>query len=246
MDRADGLPQHQLPSKRYFKTLFSYTPDRPYRISGRMTRVWKVIEVNSVNLANKITSAQPVILKDVWLDKSRNTKAENMDLIFNVIDDFVAQAHESYPGPQGLRRFMTENKLFEHFEQQTKDRLQNLFTERHYQSLFLTKIYAWMGEITKARSGNAKAPLEPIFAGNDRGGTIRSKAKFTRLGASYNSSNLHRSEGAHGLVPVAMAHRDFAQKQQSRFLYAEVCSPLWGLPSLGDVLDILRQALHGK
>lgn len=237
---------------RYYKTIHSLTPERPYRISGRTTRVWKVIEVDSIDKANKIVGAKPVILKDVWLDVTRHTEAENMDLIFKAVDEFVADGHDHYPGPHGLSQFMVEESRFQHFDQKTKTRLQQLLTDGQYRSLFLTKRHAWKGEVTKERSEHVKRPLEPIFIplvavkeGAGRSGNV------TRTLYSQDTSSLQPRESvtaklAKKVTPLGLSSREFGQKQQSRFVYEEVCTSLWDLPTLGDVLDILRQALDGE
>ena len=217
---------------RYYKTLCSLTPAHLYRISGRATRIWQVTEVDSIDEAKAIMGQKPVILKDVWLDVTRKTEAENMDLIFKAVDKFVADAHERYPGPHGLSQFMAEEPRFEHFDHQTRTRLEQLLTNKQYRSLFLTKRHAWKGEETKEHSANLQRPRESIFAplvtakeGAGRPGDI------TRTLYSQDAS---------------LSSRQFGQKRQSRFVYEEVCTSLWDLPTLGDVVDVLRQALDGE
>ncbi|KAF5316066.1 hypothetical protein D9619_006118 [Psilocybe cf. subviscida] len=234
---------------RYYKTQHSLSPERPYRISGRMTRIWQVIEVDNINEANKIPGANPLILKDVWLDLTRKTEAENMDLIFEAVDKFVADAHERYPGPHGLSQFMAEEPRFEHFDQQTKTRLEHLFTDQHYRSLFLTKRHAWKGEMTKKLSDNVKRPLDPIFipltTAKQNAGRLGEvpRTAFSGGTTSLQAKVSPEEQLAKKLVPTDLADRAFAQKQQSRFVYEEVCSRLWDLPTVGDLMDVLRQAL---
>ncbi|KAF5316058.1 hypothetical protein D9619_006112 [Psilocybe cf. subviscida] len=234
---------------RYYKIQHSLSPERPYRISGRMTRIWQVSEVDTINEAPKIPEAKPVILKDVWLDITRKTEAENMDLIFEAVDKFVADAHERYPGPHGLSQFMAEEPRFEHFDQQTKTRLEHLFTDQHYRSLFLTKGHAWKGEMTKKLSDNVKRPLDPIFipltTAKQNAGRLGEvpRTAFSGGTTSLQAKVSPEEQLAKKLVPTDLADRAFAQKQQSRFVYEEVCSRLWDLPTVGHLMNVLRQAL---
>ncbi|KXN86766.1 Bifunctional purine biosynthetic protein ADE1 [Leucoagaricus sp. SymC.cos] len=66
---------------RYFRTVKSLFSYRPNRITGRMTRVWQVVEIDAFK-GNKI-SDQEFALKDVWLDSDAPTEKQIQQDIFD-------------------------------------------------------------------------------------------------------------------------------------------------------------------
>lgn len=81
---------------KFFKTVRAVNLMRTYCMSGRTTRIWQVIEVDSPTTGVSVPGAEVAILKDVWLDEKRATEAENMSSVFKAIETLVAEAKQRW------------------------------------------------------------------------------------------------------------------------------------------------------
>lgn len=156
----------------FFKTGRSLV-SQSFRIFGRITRVWEVIQVTSAD-GTKEVNGKKVILKDIWLDTSgehSKTEAENMEAIFEAVDNFVEAGleaeikHELEANTNVSResllsdtvtvarltmQFIDRNPRFQAFDDAMKKRLRDNLTNKGYRALFLTKLHAWKGRTSRS------------------------------------------------------------------------------------------------
>lgn len=226
------------PKYKYFKTVHIIKEMRPYNISGRNTRVWKVVEVTGPD-TNEVVTGDELVLKDVWLDKNRKTEAQNLDAIFAAVENLCQTSQEKW-GPNWKETLFSKDKRFSEFDDATKLGLQELLVNQKYKSLFLTKLHAWQGETSRAVGGGAMySPEGKNIFGEDPdevSGLQSQSASRTVPGFSLFSAS-----------PQAPANnlRQYAPKTQSRFVYKEVCCNLDTVGTLGTVMNLINQALKG-
>ncbi|KXN88722.1 Cyclin-dependent kinase 8 [Leucoagaricus sp. SymC.cos] len=70
---------------RYFRTRESLSTYRSLVITGRMTRVWRAVEIDS--FGGKEITGEAVALKDVWLDELADIESTIQDKIFTAIQE---------------------------------------------------------------------------------------------------------------------------------------------------------------
>ncbi|KAF5321317.1 hypothetical protein D9619_002045 [Psilocybe cf. subviscida] len=242
------------PKFKYFKTVRSINDMRPYNISGRNTRIWQVVEVKGPDTNETVTGEQ-LILKDVWLDIHRSTEAENMDAIFKAIDELIENSQSAW-GDNWKERLVEEDQRFASFDDPTKARLQHSLTDGNYKSLFLTKLHAWDGATSKklchgALNSAAGVDIFPEESATEKAGrdcrTAQGSLIGSLVGSSYAGNSVDPNNTLHvqdrKADAVRKARRQFAPKRQSRFIYKEVCFDLDKVGTLGNLMDLISQAL---
>lgn len=239
-DAEPPKPLNRAQKFRYFKTVHSIKQMRPYRISGRITRVWKVIEVHSFDKTHPVPNAKYVVLKDVWLDKIKKTEAENMKDIFGRVDELLARAKKA-GGDDWLARFLQTDPHFAEFDQATKDRLAALLKDGRYKSLFLTTILSWRGQDSKKVSEGAKYSRAgvDIFAQTKKAAEAPKQERTSTMVATNTGNGSEDKQ-------IPQLNRHYAVKQQSRFVYEEVCHKLSCVGTIGNFVDVIDQALCGR
>lgn len=152
--------------------------DRPMYIHSRATRMWKVIRVHSVENPTPIEEGKFLVLKDFWIPHDIPTEVENQQRLFEAVDAFIADPH-----------WKADPRLKE-FDKKTTDRLEELFTDKKYQSLFLTNLHAWRGRTSKPVAKGAWISPDPSqyrlwepWLTSSRAGHI----KFSHIHHSYRS-----------------------------------------------------------
>lgn len=228
----------------YYRTVRGRVPIRPVRISGRTTRVWEVVQVASTKALPE-DGVEHIILKDVWLDANSITEAENQTLIFQAVDGYMEKGLKAHTGPDGMMEFINCEARFKDFNDNTKRRLAGLLTNKECKNLFFTKILEWKGQLTKKRSDAASSPFSSL--------STLSSAKGKEVDSSRdpqtdpNTSMVARSDITSTVPqsPAVVARGQYDQKRQVRFVYKGACNEISKLPTFGDVLDVIRQAIDG-
>ena len=205
--------------------------DRPMYIHSRATRMWKVIRVHSVENPTPIEEGKFLVLKDFWIPHDIPTEVENQQRLFEAVDAFIADPH-----------WKADPRLKE-FDKKTTDRLEELFTDKKYQSLFLTNLHAWRGRTSKPVAKGAWISPDPS--------QYRLwepwLTSYPEPGTSSLATSTTHTEALSNVAPLSEAKaRRYTSKQQARFIYEEVCTPLHSLSTLGAVMDVLAEALQGE
>ncbi|KAF5316257.1 hypothetical protein D9619_006205 [Psilocybe cf. subviscida] len=259
----------------FFKTGKSLVPQRPLCISGRTTRVWEVTQVTSADGKKEVNGKKVILKDvwlDAS-DEHSKTEAENMDAIFKAVDDYVDAAlkpeieRELKANPNLSRetllsdpaavarltmQFINRDPRFHAFDDATKKRLRDNLTNKKYRSMFLTKLHAWKGRTCRAVGpGATRTPdlfhPKPLNA-DDIDKQLEDEFKKDR-GFGTENATVHTmnapDDHSQKANTVDDNYRLFAPKQQSRFIYKEVCTTLQNLDTVGDVIDILCQTVDG-
>lgn len=203
--------------------------------------MWKVVEVSSAS-GEKVIGKEEIILKDVWMNKGSPTEVENLDAVFEAVEEFVDTGIdallEEYPNatrefllssPRAMREIIERDSRFKSFDDVSKERLSSNLASETYRSLFLTTLHAWRGATNKPLTKSAW-PFPSLFSAS----SIKDLDDDL-----YYPKELNEQERE-------LISRRFVPKHQARFIYKEACSNLHGLNTVGEVVDILCQAMDGK
>ncbi|EKM75056.1 hypothetical protein AGABI1DRAFT_95165 [Agaricus bisporus var. burnettii JB137-S8] len=100
----DNEPQYvyEIPTEdgtRYFRTIHLLARHKSLCITGKKTRVWKVVEVKGFegNAINEEVNGKDVALKDVWLDEGSTTEKEKLDAILERLKTIKEEAYAWAP-----------------------------------------------------------------------------------------------------------------------------------------------------
>lgn len=246
-------------NKIFYLTRECLKSSRPQRISGRINRIWRAIEIKSPQDVTPTENTSEVIIKDVWLHKSHESEGENQDRFFADVDAFVengvkrAVEHYLDSNPSSpsdgaareklqcsektLQAFIDSEPCFRGLDAQTRQRLQNLLTGHKYRSLFLKKLHHHKGNATKARAKDTTC--RDVFLSSATKAKPTDNAHYTpATGSSYQTGHTRNSKDSHTM-------KANGRWEQNRFVYEEVCLDLNQLPTLSDVMDVLAQAADG-
>lgn len=69
-------------------------------MEGRATQIWEVTQVDSADGLNEVVPERKAILKDVWLDMDVPTEAENLQAIFDAVENFIEVGLKSQTATQ--------------------------------------------------------------------------------------------------------------------------------------------------
>ncbi|KIO32631.1 hypothetical protein M407DRAFT_18394 [Tulasnella calospora MUT 4182] len=211
--------------KRYFKTQGAIFEHRSLCATGRATRVWKVVEVRSFNDLRPLNSST-LVLKDVWLDSQSKTECQNLDAIFEKLEELAKLLDEGDGN----------SDIFNGLDKKSEADLKECLKERSWGQYFLTKVCDWQGFESKSVSPTAK-PDSTLFNPPTPAPTR----------SSYPYSDQSRSTAAHAtdLVEVAQNRplRDYCPKRQYRVVFKEVCEALHHVQRLEDVVIALRDSV---
>ncbi|KAH9476740.1 hypothetical protein JR316_0010655 [Psilocybe cubensis] len=224
---GDGNYTFKLPESlgskdfRLFRTLEPLSLYRSNNITGRMARVYKVVEVSE----SGEVLGDPLVLKDVWLDSSAETEKQIQEAIFDDIERFWNSTDEP-----------TELKMIKEAHKQIVD-------DGSYKKYFLQIVLDHIGRETKmtAEGGIATQRLlvEPELPPHIlRFGTENEESQFLNDQASVDTHPIASQFPESPVVP-----RKYSPKRQYRVLFKEVCKTSGRLATLGEVVNVLLQIL---
>ncbi|PPQ89009.1 hypothetical protein CVT25_005108 [Psilocybe cyanescens] len=202
-----------------FRTVDTLSEYRSNNITGRMARVYKVTKLDDKGEA----IGEPLVLKDVWLDQSALTEREIQNAIFNDIEKF-------WQAPTEIEQMRT---LQEDHKQLVKD--------KGYRQYFLAIVLDHSGTTTTDYPAGAVIKKGLLQEPDLKKHTPKSG---TGTNAMFSDSR-SRNEGTHPVnkVEVPVAPRTFEVKKHYRVVFQEVCRTVGKLGTLGEVVDVLYQAL---
>lgn len=204
---------------RFFHTTSTISEYRSNSITGRMTRVWSVDEVESSeeNASIKAGSKGPYVLKDVWLEEKAKTEAEIQLSIFEGIDTF-------WSTPLGPDKAEFEPLKSAHSQ---------LVKSGDYKKYFLDIDIDCTGKTTKTVVGSTR--LRGLFATSPTPAPISVNATPRATGDpthDMDANNLQQSLA-----------REYVPKKQYRVVFKERCEAVQNLGTLGEVFDVVRLTL---
>ncbi|KXN81815.1 hypothetical protein AN958_03733 [Leucoagaricus sp. SymC.cos] len=219
---------------RYFKTLGSLASYRPNRITGRMTRVWRTVEIDA--FGGKKISNREFALKDVWLDSNAPTEKKIQEDIFDAVE------------AEKMKRDRGEVSCLDcikSWNAQQRDKLESLLETGEYRNLFMKIECESVGGCTTIRKPDAATPDPGLLKAATKG-PVESRS-WTLDGADRSRD----SPGSVHPVPVVPAasggntnRRSYSPKQRYLLVYGEVGRALHQLKSFKDVFQSLRDVVY--
>ncbi|KAF4615049.1 hypothetical protein D9613_002445 [Agrocybe pediades] len=201
---------------------------RAVRVRSRTSRIFKVTEVDSNHKALK--PEKEFILKDVWIDAEVPTEVQIQAEILSNIKDFSER-------PEGWRSHPLLSS-FDSAERKLTDALAPLLENGAYEELFLRATAESIGKPCiavhqQAWDSNEIYTLRPPATDGDE-----------VFGAGQHTSSTGGPRPVGEGQPLS-ATRAFKPRKRCFFLYDDVCERVSRLPTLGDVMDVMRQATLG-
>ncbi|KDQ22368.1 hypothetical protein PLEOSDRAFT_1098298 [Pleurotus ostreatus PC15] len=200
---------------RFFRTTASIAEYRSNNITGRMARVWKVVECNPSGAV--LSPSEPSrVLKDVWLEDSALTESQIQSQIFADLKKFFRDKQDA--------RYLAFEELH--------PSISELEHEDRYEKYFIKIMTDYEGKRTKPLLSNSQR-MRKLFT------TIKPLALPTTAhrGGSGTPRPLE-SKDALDETP-----REFAPRKQYRVVFGEVCEAVGDLRTVGEVADVLSQAV---
>ncbi|KAH9476734.1 hypothetical protein JR316_0010649 [Psilocybe cubensis] len=205
---------------RFFRTVEGLSLYHSNGITGRMTRVYKVVEVRESGEA----FGDPLVLKDVWLDSSAKTEKEIQNAIFTDIEQFWDSPDE----PLELKSF--------------KEAHRKIVGNGSYKQYFLQIVLDYSGQKTKVRVEIGTEVRGFFDAEQDLALDAPATGTASQGSQSMNDQtfvNAHRNASQSPAIPAIPRE----QKRQYRILFKEVCRTSGRLETLGEVVNVLSQTL---
>ncbi|KIO32593.1 hypothetical protein M407DRAFT_18367 [Tulasnella calospora MUT 4182] len=211
--------------ERYFKTQGSIFEHRSLCVTGRATRVWKVVEVKSFDECQPLDGSI-LVLKDVWLDSQSKTECQNLDAIFQELHKLADLLDKGDENPD----------IFKGFENDLKIPLKECLKGRSWARYFLTKVCDWQGFESRKVPPTAQADS-----------TLFDPPTPTPTPSSnpYSDQSRSTTTQATDLVPVAQNRplRQYCPRRQYRVVFKEVCEALHHVQRLEDVATALLDSV---
>ena len=216
--------------KLYFRTLQSLSEYRSHCISGRATRVWKVIQVTSlVDHSPVHVDCGGVVLKDIWLQRDATTERNLQTALFGDIEAFRKQAILD----KGIPRLKSSGPTLE-------QSIRDLLVDETYKKHFLTIMFDRLGPASKecppfARSDPAlfNMPLTQVVPPRSRA------ADHSR----ESSGSLLFEQTSINTTPTTV--RKFAPKCRYVVVFKELCKTVENLTSFTDVSNAMMDTVKG-
>ncbi|KAH9487304.1 hypothetical protein JR316_0001374 [Psilocybe cubensis] len=216
------IPSSDGKSAKFYRTVKVISEYRSNNISGRMARVWLVDRVDSEG--NKI--GPQCVLKDVWLAVNALTEKEIQTAIFADIEKYCHPNKPDYNLALDPPEDSPEASL-----NAIKMRNAELVKSGKYKQYFL--------DIESDYSGK---PSKDVLEGCTPVTGLFQNADADRI-ASLNDNSI-RPVGSTPFIKSGQQHkRTFTPRKQYRVIFKEVCQAVGDLPTLGKVLNILKQTL---
>ncbi|KAJ2930979.1 hypothetical protein H1R20_g6112, partial [Candolleomyces eurysporus] len=222
---------------RFFSTTDCISDFRTLAVAGRKTRVFKVIQVEKQGTSwREKEGAEPMVLKDVWLDANARTERQIQDQLFTDIQSFSEKPD-----------WKSDDRLHSFTDPDDADIMQAfeaVLQNGNYKNLFLLIKAESIGHPSKEVTGVARPADPPVFlpkpvTGAGEGIRIPSRHTFQITNPSPNPSNGLAQEDQ----IAKPEYRKFSPKRRCFLLFADECTPVDSLPTVGDAFTVLGQCV---
>ncbi|KAH9485685.1 hypothetical protein JR316_0002595 [Psilocybe cubensis] len=227
------LPDPTSSGFQNFRTIKTLSEYRTNNITGRMTRVYTV---NKLDGEGKVVGG-PLVLKDVWLDKSAKTEGEIQKEIFKDIEEFWARPTDI----QEMKKIQDTHK--------------HLVNSGEYKKYFLEIVLDHVGTVTteRPRASTLRRGLLLDSIWETDIPKLSSTSTVTSQGTGTSSTSVfsetrNTNAGTHpiefeNIDKVPVSHRPFDPKKRYQVIFKDVCRTVGQLKFLGEVVEVLRQTL---
>ncbi|KXN86767.1 hypothetical protein AN958_09648 [Leucoagaricus sp. SymC.cos] len=216
---------------RYFRTREALASSRSNRITGRMTRVWRVVEIGVFG-GDEIPGKE-FALKDVWLDRSAQTEERIQSAIFAAVE---RQNEQYQQGQTSTLDYLSS------WKPERKNKLLNLIRSGAYRDLFMTVECenAEGGAVTASRPVTS-TPTRHLFFNSPRGNRVGRRSHLLK-GADHSRDSpnpAHLVSTTTEPWSAAIEGRPYEPKRRYLLVYTEVGSALHQLKSFKGVFKAL-------
>ncbi|KAJ2919086.1 hypothetical protein MD484_g1307, partial [Candolleomyces efflorescens] len=220
---------------RRFKTTHSIFEHRTLSVAGRMTRVFRVIDLEGQTDEPK-KGAKPMVLKDVWLDEGSKTEMEIQKDLFSDIEKF-AKDREWREVPS-LAAFKAKAEAFT----ETMGAFAEYLQGGRYKDLFLVIRDGSTGEASKPLPPSALPSHSKLFYSMtfvpDPSASFATTQRLTGPPTNAGRDRQRRRESHDEGI-----HRHYASKRRSFLAFDDECTPVYCLPKTRDVFAVLRDCI---
>ncbi|TBU55147.1 hypothetical protein BD310DRAFT_1041318 [Dichomitus squalens] len=209
---------------RYFKSCRCIFEHRNTCISGRSTRVFKVVQVPSFDDITEEATASPMVLKDVWLDTGAKTEKEIQDAIFARLDTVARKLQDGQDLPH-----------FAGLEDAEKRLLRDALRDENYKQHFLTIDCDTRGALSKSLLQDSRRP-----------GNLFSPRASEAVPAKFAIGDTSRSQlrlPPDPPIQCPFPPRSFLAKYQYRVVFKEQCDALHDVDDSGNVFMAMKDCL---
>ncbi|KAJ2915400.1 hypothetical protein MD484_g5046, partial [Candolleomyces efflorescens] len=220
--------------KRRFLTTHCLFESRAFNVAGRMTRVFRVEELEGTADSSK-KGAKPMVLKDVWLDKDAEAEMGIQAKLFGDIQRFAEN-----------KQWRTDPRLSGFVDgglDSIVDDFGELLQEERYKDLFLLARDGSTGECSKPLlESSAWPPRSDIFFGSiDL--PLGDEAPVTSQRMSQPHSGARDLQTRQAGTTTLHVCRRHAPKRRSFVIFDEECTRVYCLPTVGDVFNVLSECI---
>ncbi|RXW11591.1 hypothetical protein EST38_g14264, partial [Candolleomyces aberdarensis] len=222
---------------RFFSTTSCINDFRTIYITGRKTRVFGVIEVeNQGTTWREKKGAEPMVLKDVWLDADARTEMEIQRHLFEDIQAFSEKP--DWERDPRLKEICTSSPLKE-----VAETFKEVLKNQNYKDLFLLITAESVGPPSKDVLGTARPPNPPIFLPKCVPGPEDLSQRSSRRQSFFPANPPRNEPDLNQAEPLIFEYRKFAPKKRCFFLFRDECTPISCLPTVGDAYKVLSQCI---
>ncbi|KAJ8502534.1 hypothetical protein ONZ45_g11667 [Pleurotus djamor] len=229
--QADGtyifeIRQGKGPPRR-FRTVRVLSEYRSNNITGRMSRIWLVREINGDNL----DTGKEYVLKDVWLEATAATERAIQTAIFTDFEDFVK-------GPRSAE----QEAVYTAFQNASKYkmRISDLAKDDKFKDYFMTIIADDVCGESKALAADAKAKRglfdTPVVSSTPTASTSSKKSSQRQPSGTPRPMTTVTNH-------VPTQHRTYVPRQHYRVVFEEFCTTVGDLETMGEVASVLEHAV---
>jgi len=214
----------------YFRTTKTIFNPRTACISGRKTRVWRVIEVTGPD-GSRTKGDKEVVLKDVWLDKDSQTEKKTQESIFGTLED--------------INQDKKKLEKLEWLEVDYRKRVDDALKDIPYSLPFMRILHDAKGVDCKERLEKA-LPDRAILSPPER---LVSSSKNVIPSSTQNDISYSPTGSSHGPQatpnPEGRPQRQYKAKTQYRLVYSKVGYALHDARSIDKAFHAINNVLTG-
>jgi hypothetical protein len=216
----------------YFKTLQSLSEYRSLCISGRATRVWKIIQIKSLDDHSPVNGAKEVVLKDIWLEQDAQTERELQTRLFADIGAFITGPLDANGGrvPQLALSGATFERL-----------IQEILVDEQWKKHFLTIMFDGIGVPSKERPTSARP--DPTLFNKPLNQTVAPHSHASDYSRAYSASALRERTSSTHAIPATP--RKFAPKRRYFVVFEDLCQAVEDLTSFSDAMNAMKDTVKG-
>ncbi|KAJ2919113.1 hypothetical protein MD484_g1296, partial [Candolleomyces efflorescens] len=220
---------------RRFLTTHSIFENRARTVAGRMTRVFRVVELEGqTNVPKK--GAKSMVLKDVWLDEGSKPEIQIQKELFSDIEKFAKE--RDWREAPSLAAFKAEPFA------ETMAAFAEYLEGGRYKDLFLVVRDGSTGEASKPPPPSAWLPTSKLFYSVANASQASAPAPGTQhyTGPLQAKTAHDRQLRPQSRIDQAI-YRDHGSKRRSFLLFYDECTRVYCLPKMRDVFAVLRDCI---